>query len=56
MKYYKSMKSGEGGGGGSSSTTEKESPQQKTDRILNKSLLFYTETESDQLQIKKILI
>tara|TARA_B000000475_G_scaffold224158_1_gene187898 strand:- start:432 stop:1358 length:927 start_codon:yes stop_codon:yes gene_type:complete len=49
MKYYKSMKSGTGGGGGgsSSSTTEEETSQQKTDRILSKSLLFYTETETD---------
>lgn len=53
MKYYKSMKSGSGGGSGGSgkesvsSIPEKETPKQKTDRILSKSLLFYTETESD---------
>tara|TARA_B110000977_G_scaffold8761_1_gene11615 strand:+ start:252 stop:1163 length:912 start_codon:yes stop_codon:yes gene_type:complete len=43
MKYYKSMKSG----GGGSSILENETPRQKTNRILSKSLLFYTETESD---------
>lgn len=53
MKYYKSMKSGSDGGSGGSRTEsvsnipEDETPKQKTDRILSKSLLFYTETESD---------
>jgi|TARA_R110001592_G_scaffold39040_2_gene128637 hypothetical protein len=51
MKYYKSMKPGIGGGGSgggsTSSIPEKETPKQKSDRILSKSLLFYTETESD---------
>tara|TARA_B110000971_G_C20015348_1_gene503646 strand:+ start:224 stop:1135 length:912 start_codon:yes stop_codon:yes gene_type:complete len=48
MKYYKSMDSGSGGGGTSvSNKTENETSKQKTDRILSKSLLFYTETESD---------
>jgi len=51
MKYYKSMKPGSGGGGGNSTSESNipkpETSKQKADRILSKSLLFYTETESD---------
>ena len=49
MNYYDSADSGGGGGG---VPTENETPNEKTNRILSKSLLFYTEEESDKPETK----
>ena len=47
MKYYDSANTGGGGGGASTTINENETKQEKTTRILNKSLLFYQETGGD---------
>ena len=48
MKYYDSADSGAGGGISSSDKDTEETPNEKANRILSKSLLFYTEEESDE--------
>ena len=52
LNYYDSADSGAGGGGGGGVPTEKETPNEKANRILSKSLLFYTEEESDKPMTK----
>ena len=51
MKYFDSAETGGGGGGGS--TVEKdETNKEKANRILSKSLLFYSEEETDRPETK----
>ena len=53
LGYFNSADTGSGGGGGGSSKlndVKGETKQQKTDRILTRSVLFYQEQEEDRLQ------
>ena len=52
MKYYDSADSGGGGGGGGVPTPENETNKDKANRILSKSLLFYSEEESQGPETK----
>ena len=54
LKYYQSNDSSAGGGGDGEATDGKvtETKNEKTDRILNKSLLFYSESTDEGDEVK----
>ena len=52
MKYFDSAETGGGGGGKVTKPEEDETNKQKADRILSKSLLFYSEEESTSPETK----
>ena len=52
MKYFDSAETGGGGGGGSTTVEKDETNKEKANRILSKSLLFYSEEETDRPETK----